>query len=76
MRSHSFCQQARICRRFGRAWRGEQQQTDPKANPHNGHSGGPESDEMGQGLKIILSDSGHPLKPRIKDAICRREHSG
>ena len=90
MRYQSFCLQARIGRRCGRVGRGEQKETDSKAlsappaeetapsqkNPHNRCSGGPESEDMGQGSKILLGHSGHPLNPRIKDAICRREHSG
>lgn len=90
MRYQSFCLQARIGRRRGRVWEGRAKRnrlqsvigtacrgdgTKPE-NPHNRCSGGPESEDMGQGSKILLGHSGHPLNPRIKDAICRREHSG
>jgi hypothetical protein len=53
---------------------GEQQQTDAKENSYDGHSGGPESDEMGQRTKLILGHSGHSLNPGSNKAICCRQH--
>src|SRR5947199_6456515 len=61
----SWCVQPRICRRPARMRRGERQETDAKENPHDGRGGGPESDEMWQGSKIVPGTVGHPLNPRV-----------
>jgi hypothetical protein len=64
IRFQSLGVQPRICRRRARMGRRERQETDAKENPHDGR-GGPESDEMWQGSKIIPGTVGHPLNPRI-----------